>query len=168
MPNPVPIGRGWTAAQQPNPFEKEVRWAVLHDDAEAAFEIGLRHIPILLAVSRQTASKLIAQLALLWTKLANAPHRLVDADRFSLAGDSDQIKLAGLDGLLRQPVRVLAEDYRGAVNLVDALKTGGKVDGIADHRIGPRRFRADGPDNSLAGCDTHADHQLWRVCVACQ
>jgi len=79
------------------------------------------------------------------------------------AGDSDQVELACFNDLLGQPIGFLAEDDRGAIDFVDALEARGEVHGVADHRVGPRRRRADGPYHGLAGGDAHADGEIGRI-----
>ena len=126
MPNAVPIGRWRGITQQGDTLEEELRWAILHIGAKAAFEVGLRLFPILSAIGGQTARELIAQRALLWLKLAGVSHRLVDADRLGLPGDGDGVELTRLDDLLGEPIGLLAEDDRGAIELVvDALDSAG-------------------------------------------
>ena len=140
-----------------------MRRAILRCGALAAFEVGLRLVPILPAIGGKAAREQLAQLAPLGAELAGPAHRLVDADRLGLAGDGDQVELARLDDLLRQPKRLLAYYDRGAIDLVDALEARGEVHGVADHRIRACRRRADGPDHGLAGGDAHTDHKFWRI-----
>src|ERR1700720_1655571 len=149
-PNPAPVGRWRSAAQEGDAFKKEARWPVLLGGAQTALEVGLRLVPILLAIRGEAVREQLAQLALLRLEFADATHHLIDPDRFGLAGDGDEVELACLNDLLRQPIGPLAEDDRAAIDLVDALEARSEIHGVADHRIGLRRSRADGSDHCFA------------------
>src|ERR1700730_2178306 len=120
-------------------FKKEARWPALRCDVQTALEVGLRLVPILPAIGGEAIREQFAQPTSLGPELAGAAHCLVDADRLGLADDGDEVKLAWLDDLLRQPIGLLAHDDRAAIDLIDALKARGEIHGVTDHRIGPRR-----------------------------
>jgi len=83
-------------------------------------------LPLLLTIGGEPLGEQLAQLAPLWRHLAGAANRLVDADRLGLPGDGDGVELTRLDDLLGEPIGLLAEDDRGAIELVvDALDSAG-------------------------------------------
>src|SRR5271169_5274063 len=108
-------------------FKKERRSPVLRCNVQTALEMGLRLVPILPAIGGEAIREQFAQLTSLGPDLAGAAHRLVDADRLGLADDGDEVELACLDDLLRQPIGLLAEDDGAAIDLVDALKARGEI-----------------------------------------
>src|SRR4051794_35220818 len=159
-PDPVPRLARWPRSEHVEALQEYRGGLVVRPGSQARGEGRARLVPRPAAVGSQTLREAVARRRV---DLARAAEDLEDALRLAPAGDADRVDLAQLDGVPRQPCRLLADQRAGAVDLVRALEPRGEIHRVAHDGVALGDVRADVADEDLAGGDPDADADRWQA-----